>query len=57
MSEELDRELTGEEAVELILELEEFIESIKNGDIKKVNTSNFKGGDYSHRNISSERKL
>lgn len=34
MSEELDRELTGEEAAEFILEAEEIIEAIKNGDIE-----------------------
>ena len=34
MSEELDRELTGEEAAEFIFEVEEVIEKIKNGDIE-----------------------
>lgn len=34
MSEELDRELTEEEAAEFILEAEEIIEAIKNGDIE-----------------------
>lgn len=34
MSEELDRELTGEEATEFILEVEEIIEAIKNGDVE-----------------------
>lgn len=34
MSEELDRELTEEEAAEFILEVEEVIEKIKNGDIE-----------------------
>ena len=32
MSEELDRELTGEEAAEFILVVEEVIKAIKNGD-------------------------
>lgn len=34
MSEKLDRELTEDEAVELIIEVEEVIEAIKNGDIE-----------------------
>lgn len=34
MSEKLDRELTEDEATELVLEVEEVIEAIKNGDIE-----------------------
>ena len=34
MSKELNRELTEEEAAEFILECEEVIEAIKNGDIE-----------------------
>ena len=34
MSEKLDRELTEDEAAELIIEVEEVIEAIKNGDIE-----------------------
>lgn len=34
MSEELDRMVNGEEAAELIIEVEEMIEKIKNGEIE-----------------------
>ena len=34
MSEELDRELTEEKAAELILEVEEVINAIKNGEME-----------------------
>ena len=34
MSEELDREMTEEEAAEFIVEVEEMIEAIKNGEIE-----------------------
>lgn len=34
MSEELNRELTEDEGLEFILEVEEVIEAIKNGDIE-----------------------